>query len=93
MALYGRNAFAGVISLSTRQPNVDDLWGWISGTIGPNERYEVKGGVNVPVVPGVPGIYADAGCSTFDDTWRNNHPLADIGGFTRSKLGGYQKKA
>jgi len=52
----------------------------------------VKGGVNVPVVPGVPGIYADAGCSTFDDTWRNNHPLADIGGFTRSKLGGYQKR-
>ena len=73
-ALYGRNAFAGVISLITRSPNLEEFSGRVSGTIGTDERYEVKGGINVPVIPGVFAIYAAAGYSKFDGTWTNNHP-------------------
>jgi len=93
-ALYGRNAFAGVISLTTRTPDLDQISGRVTGTVGSDKRYEIKGGVNVPVVPGVFAIYAAAGYSTFDGTWVNNAPLANAAGAnTRGKLGGYEKKA
>lgn len=93
-ALYGRNAFAGVISLITRQPDVDTLSGRASASIGTDKLYEVKGGVNVPIIPGVLGVYAAAAYSTFDGTWANNHPLANADGAnTKGKLGGYEKRA
>lgn len=93
-ALYGRNAFAGVISLVTRQPDLDNLSGRATATIGTDDRYEVKGGVNVPIIPGVFAVYGAAAYSEFDGTWKNNHPLAGAdGAFTKGKLGGYEKRA
>jgi iron complex outermembrane recepter protein len=93
-ALYGRNAFAGAISLITRSPDLNDFSGRASGTIGSDERYEVKGGVSVPIVPGVFALYAGGGYSKFDGTWKNNHPLADADGAnTKGKLGGWKKEA
>ena len=92
-ALYGRNAFAGVISLQTRTPDLENFSGRLSGTIGTDARYEFKAGINVPIAPGVFAIYAASGYSKFDGTWGNNHPLANAGGFTSGKLGGYEKRA
>lgn len=93
-ALYGRNAFAGVISLVTRQPDLDEWTGRAQGTVGTDERYEAKAGLNIPVIPGAFAIYAAAGYSSFDGTWENNHPLADAdGAFTKGNLGGYEKRA
>ena len=93
-ALYGRNAFAGVISLQTRSPDLDDFSGRMTGTIGTNGRYEGKAGINIPIVPGAFAIYAASGYAEFDGTWTNNHPLANAaGGFTMGKLGGYEKRA
>lgn len=93
-ALYGRNAFAGVISLQTRTPDLENISGRLSATIGTDARYEFKAGINVPIVPGVFALYAASGYSKFDGTWANNHPLANTaGGFTTGKLGGYEKRA
>ncbi len=93
-ALYGRNAFAGVISLQTRTPDLDELSGRISGTIGNYGRYEGKAGINIPIAPGTFALYAASGYSKFDGTWVNNHPLANAAGaFTRGRLGGYEKRA
>ncbi len=92
-ALYGRNAFAGVISLQTRTPDLDEVSGRLSATIGTDARYEFKAGVNVPIVPGTFAIYAASGYSKFDGTWANSHPLANAGSFTNGKLGGWEKRA
>lgn len=91
-ALYGRNAFAGAISMITRTPKLNEISGRASGTVGFDSRYEIKGGVNIPVIPDVLAIYAAGGYSTFDGTWTNNHPLANAAGAnTRGKLAGYEK--
>ncbi len=93
-ALYGRNAFAGVISLQTFAADVDTLSGRVSGTVGTDKRYEIKGGINVPLIPGVLAVYAAGGYGTFDGTWVNNHPLANaVGANTRGKLSGYRKES
>ena len=92
-ALYGRNAFAGVVSLQTRAPDLDELSGRISATIGTDARREFKAGINIPIAPGVFAIYAASGYSTFDGTWRNSHPLANSNSFTTGNLGGYEKRA
>ncbi|MBL0923113.1 MAG: TonB-dependent receptor [Sphingomonadaceae bacterium] len=93
-ALYGRNAFAGVVSLVTGGPDLEEITGKISGTLGTDERREFKAALSVPIIPGTLAIYAASGYSEFDGTWRNNHPLANAkGAFTRGKLGGYEKNA
>ena len=93
-ALYGRNAFAGAISLVTRTVDLDNVSGRLTATIGTDARYEFKAGINVPIVPGVFAIYAASGYSIFDGTWTNNHPVANTAGaFTRGKLGGWDKRA
>ena len=94
-ALYGRNAFAGAISLIARGANVDrDLSGRVSATIGSDKRYEAKGGIHVPIIPGTLAIFAAGGYSEFDGTWENPHPLANsVGVATRGNSGGYRKEA
>jgi iron complex outermembrane recepter protein len=93
-ALYGRNAFAGVINLQTRSPDLEELSGRLSGTIGNYGRYEGKAGINIPIAPGTFAIYAASGYSKFDGTWANNHPLADADvATTRGRLGGWEKRA
>jgi iron complex outermembrane recepter protein len=93
-ALYGRNAFAGAVNMVSRTPDLDDLTGRISGTIGNHERYEARGWVSVPVIPGKLAVLGAAAHSEFDGTWRNNHPLADAdGALTKGRLGGYRNRA
>ena len=94
-ALYGRNAFAGAISLIARGANVDgEITGRVSGTIGTDERYDAKGSINVPIVPGTFAIFASGGYSKFDGTWKNTHPLANAAGAaTKGNSGGFRKKA
>ena len=94
-ALYGRNAFAGAISLIASSANVDrGLSGRVSATIGSDKRYEGKGGIHVPIAPGVFSVFVGGGYSEFDGTWENTHPLANAQGVaTRGNSGGYRKSA
>lgn len=94
-ALYGRNAFAGAISLIASGANVDrELSGRVSATIGTDERYEGKGGIHIPIAPGTFAIFVGGGYSMFDGTWENTHPLANAAGVaTKGNSGGYRKGA
>lgn len=51
-ALFGRNAFAGAISLRSRRPT-DEFEGNVEATVGAFDRRELKAAVNVPIVDGV----------------------------------------
>lgn len=95
-ALYGRNAFSGVINLVARTPDLDEFSGRVSGTVGTDERYDAEASFNFPVVPGVFAVFGSVAHSQFDGTWRNNHPLADADGdnaFTSGKVNGYNREA
>jgi iron complex outermembrane receptor protein len=93
-ALYGRNAFAGVVNMTTRAPNLEEIEAEISGTIGNNERYDARGFVSLPLIKGKLAILGAVGHSQFDGTWRNEHPLAnEKGALTRGNLGGWNKES
>lgn len=90
-ALYGRNAFAGVINLVARGAELEGFSATASGTVGSDKRYDLRGAVNVPLIPGRLAVFASIAHSEFDGTWSNSHPLADAGGFTDGNVGGYDK--
>ena len=93
-ALYGRNAFAGVINLMTQRPDLYDMHGQMSGGIGTDEFYEASGWVSLPIIPGKLAILGAITHSQFDGTWANGHPLADADGAnTKVNLGGFNKAA
>ena len=94
-ALYGRNAFAGVINLTTRAPNLEKIEGQIQGTIGNYDRYDARGFISIPIIKDKLAVLAAVGHSQFDGTWKNQHPLAnskDPGARTRGNLGGWNKE-
>lgn len=93
-ALYGRNAFAGAVNMVTPTPSLSEASGRVGGTIGIDERYEGRGYVSLPVVPGKLAVAFGGAYSTFDGTWENQHPLANAdGATTKGNLGGYENWA
>ncbi|MFZ4110884.1 MAG: TonB-dependent receptor plug domain-containing protein, partial [Polymorphobacter sp.] len=94
-ALYGRNAFAGVVNLTTRAPSLEKIEAEIQGTIGNHDRYDARGLISIPVIKDKLAVMAAVGHSQFDGTWENQHPLAnstDPGARTRGNLGGWNKE-
>lgn len=92
-ALYGRNAFAGAINLTTRAPSLTDIEGRISGTIGNYDRYDARGFVSIPIIKDKLAIMAAVAHSQYDGSWENQHPLADAkGALTRGNLGGWNRE-
>ncbi len=51
-ALYGRNALAGAIILTTRKPH-DYLEGFVKGGIGKYGLWSLSGGISGPLAPGI----------------------------------------
>lgn len=94
-ALYGRNAFAGVINISTRAPSLEKIEAEVQGTIGNYDRYDARGFISIPIIKDKLAVLAAVGHSQFDGTWENQHPLAnskDPGARTRGNLGGWNKE-
>lgn len=93
-ARYGRNAFAGAINYITERPG-DELEIDVNATIGNNERYDIGGGVSIPVVEDVLGIRLTFNHTQFDGSWENNHPNADVGfnPGTNGNIGGWDNQA
>ncbi len=93
-ALYGRNAFAGAINLTSRAPSLTDIEAEISGTIGTYDRYDARAFVSIPIIKDKLAVMASVAHSQFDGTWENDHPLAnEKGAATRGNLGGWNKEA
>lgn len=76
--LYGQNAFMGAINYITRDPG-NDFGISALATVGSDHLYEAEAFVSLPVVRDVLSIGVNGSLSRFDGTWRNNHPLADVG--------------
>nr|WP_310524959.1 TonB-dependent receptor [Polymorphobacter sp.] len=92
-ALYGRNAFAGAINLTTRAPSLTDIEGRISGTIGNYDRYDARGFVSIPIIKDKLAVMGSIAHSQYDGSWENQHPLADAdGALTKGNLGGWNRE-
>lgn len=81
-ALYGRNAFAGVINYVTKKPT-DDLSVKLRGTAGSHGRLAASGAISGPIVEGLVSARAAVGVDNFDGTWSD--PVNGV------ELGGYEK--
>lgn len=96
-ARYGRNAFAGAINYIPFKASLSDdpLSGQISGTVGSDERFD--GGFRANLV--LHERLAVAGSfnySTFDGTFENAHPFADLLDLeqgTSGNIGGFEKNS
>ncbi len=86
-ALYGQNAFAGAINYVPAEA-LDAFGGRVEGTVGSDERYEVKGTVNLPVSDAL-AMRLSAGYKSFDGTFGNvADPRNNLQGF-RTKSAGW----
>jgi iron complex outermembrane receptor protein len=97
-ALYGRNAFAGAVNMVLRAPDLDNMFGKVSATVGTDERYDIRGSVSLPIIPGRLAVFGSAAHSQFDGTWRNNYRVGDIGpnskgAITKGNVGGFNKES
>lgn len=106
-ALYGRNSFAGAINYVTAKPT-EEFEGYISGTLGSDEREDLKLTLSGPIIKDKLFGRITTGISEFDGTWENNFsttnattgdPIGDDavsflnGEGTDKNLGGYDNES
>jgi len=91
-ALYGQNAFMGAINYVTQQPT-EEFGADVTLTYGSDDRLDVGGSVNIPIVEDKLFLRVAGTRSEFDGSWENNHPNANAGisPGTDGNLGGYEK--
>ena len=95
-ARYGRNAFSGAINYVPRKASLDgEISGSIEATAGIDERYDAGAFLNFSVTD----WFALAGSynySTYDGSWENSHPFADLdlpGPGTEGNIGGWDNRS
>lgn len=95
-ARYGRNAFAGAINYLPKKAKITgEISGEIEGTIGIDDRYDIGGFLNFSVNDwfAIAGSY---NYSTYDGSWENSHPFADLdipGPSTEGNVGGWSNRS
>ncbi len=95
-ARYGRNAFSGAINYVPRKASIEDgISGEIEGTVGIDERYDASVFLNFSVNDyfALAGSY---GYSSYDGSWENSHPFADLdipGPGTEGNIGGWENQS
>lgn len=91
-ARYGRNAFAGAVNFIPEKASFDGLRLEAVGTIGSDERYDAGGLFNYSFEDKF-AIFGSVNYSTFDGTWRNDHPFSNLGENpgTNGNAGGYDR--
>lgn len=62
--LFGRNAVGGAISVSTKNPSLDDFYGSIQASYASFDEQQVKGNINIPITEtlavALSGLYSSA---------------------------------
>lgn len=94
-ARYGRNAFAGAINYVPNKAQAGDTFGDLEATIGSDKRYDGGGFVNFAPSANT-AIAASYNYSTFDGSWTNAHPFADLdipGPSTKGNIGGWENES
>lgn len=83
-ALYGRNAYSGVINYVTKRPS-EEFQGNVLVRAGSDGRAGIEGSVSGPLANGKMGYRIAARTDNFDGTWRD--------GVSDTNFGGYEKRA
>ncbi|MBI1683035.1 TonB-dependent receptor [Caulobacter hibisci] len=91
-AALGRNAFAGAVNFVTERP-ASTLTAKASASAGSDDYRKYVASLSGPLLGDkltgrLAGTYGE-----YDGGWTNAHPLANAGGRTSGKLGGYETKA
>ncbi|WP_394728724.1 TonB-dependent receptor [Altererythrobacter sp. GH1-8] len=84
-ALFGRNTFAGAINYVTNDPVFGEFEGSVEGQVGSDDRYGIKGSVNVPIGD-FGAVRVFGGHSEFDGTIKN------IRGTGADNVGGWDQR-
>ena len=58
--LFGKNTIGGAVLINTTAPDLDRVSGRLEATYGRFDRIDVKGAVNIPIVPGLAGLRISA---------------------------------
>jgi iron complex outermembrane receptor protein len=58
--LFGKNTIGGAVLINTTAPDLDKISGRIEATYGRFDRIDVKGAINIPIVPGLAGLRISA---------------------------------
>ncbi len=94
-AQFGRNAFSGVVHYVTKKP-ADEFAADVAATYGDGDRFDLRGSVDLPLVPDVLRLRLSAGLSEFDGHTDNDHPFANGGPGgardTDGRVGGWDDK-
>ena len=49
----GAPSISGAVTIATRRPDLDDFGGYVQGLYGSGDHWDVQGGINAPIIPGV----------------------------------------
>lgn len=79
--LFGKNASAGVISITTRRPG-DDLGGFVEAQATTDEEYKVRGAIDLPISDTIKSRFT-ANYGRFDGTVRNITLNRTVNGYER----------
>ncbi len=96
-ARYGRNAFSGAINYIPKKAEIidQDLSGTLSGTVGLDERFDGGAFLNFSPADNF-ALAASYNYSTFDGSWENLQPFADLdidGPSTQGNVGGWENES
>lgn len=85
--LYGRNAFAGAISLRTNRPEMDNFTASASATIGNYGRQDFDLITNIPLLEGKVAGRVAMRVHNFDGYYKNNGIVDELGTIDQTLLG------
>ena len=85
--LYGRNAFAGAISLRTNRPEMDNMTASASATIGNYGRQDFEIVANIPLSEGKVAGRIAMRLHNFDGYYKNNGIVDELGTIDQTLLG------
>jgi len=93
-ALYGRNAFAGALNYITKQPNMEELDGYLSFEAAEYNSVNARAGISGPVIKDVLALQANFAAFNSDGYYNNNYSFndtdeTDLGGNDQD-LNGYE---
>lgn len=82
--LYGRNTTGGAVNLITKKPDLDAFGGRVAATLGDFDQRDLKGSLNLPLIPGSLALKASLASLERDGYWKNGLTGADLGDKNRT---------
>lgn len=85
-ALYGRNAFGGVINYVSKKPSTTDMTGKVSAFVGNDQQYSFSASFSYPLITDVLGVRLASGYEHFGGSFKDSVTGQRAGGFTKRNI-------